>query len=459
MSNIDVSELGESLHRLVKLAMDTGEASTYAEAQSLFKGYRLSVAIGHDAAHSMTQQAALLTIVNTGRRSLLGGIEVKGYLNVPLLLPLPGFCTLAEAVQGLGAKAVSELDSTVPLVVLGDFKLEEDYPVAIRVTFNGWSGGVAPLSSGIRLAEKQEFVPAGVFAGSLAVAEVFQYLRRSNAAAGLREVGLSLWQPELDWSDLSAIGPVIEYLPSKLWFIGLGNLGQAYLWILSLLPYNNPNDVQLTLQDFDVLAESNDSTSVLTHLNLIGTRKTRAMASWAERCGFKTNVVERHFKGDFQIQSGEPSVALCGVDNAIARSALEDVGFKRVIEAGLGKGTKDFLAFRTHTLPGSRTAQDIWGNTGEPEIASLNLPAYESLAANGADRCGLTQLAGRTVGAPFVGTAAASLVIGEVLRLMHGAHSYELIDGHLRSLKHRTVVSATQSFPFNPGITGATKVF
>jgi hypothetical protein len=459
MSNIDVSRLGDGLHRLVKLAMDTGEAATYAEAQALFKKYRLSILVGQDAAYSVTQQAALLTIVNTGRRSLLGGLEVKGFLDVPLLLPMPGYRTLAEAVLGLGAKVVSRLDLATPLIAIGNTEVEDNPPFAIRTTFNGWSGGIVPMTSNNRLPEKQDFVPAGVLAGSLAVAEVFQYLRRNNAAAGLREVGLSLWRPELDWRDPSAVGSIMAYLPSKLWLLGLGNLGQAYLWVLGLLPYATPYDVQLTLQDFDVLAESNDSTSVLTDLGLIGIRKTRAMANWAEQRGFKTNIIERRFEGCFRLQNDDPVVVLCGVDNAIARAALEDVGFSRIFEAGLGNGTSDFLAFRTHSFPASRTARDTWKNTGKAEIAWLDLPAYQSLAREGADRCGLTQLAGRTVGAPFVGTFAASLVIGEVLRLAHGAHLYELIDGHLRSLDHRTVILSQELPPINPGITSVEKQF
>lgn len=184
-------------------------------------------------------------------------------------------------------------------------------------------------------------------------------------------------------------------------------------------------------------------------------RKTRAMATWAEHCGFKANIIERRFEGDFALQNDEPSVALCGVDNAIARAALEDVDFKRVIEAGLGRGTSDFLAFRTHTFPASRSARDIWNSTSEIESTQLDLPAYQALAAAGVDRCGLTQLAGRTVGAPFVGAVAATLVIGEVLRLANGAHAYELIDGHLRSLDHRTIISAADLPPYNPGTTQA----
>ena len=96
--------------------------------------------------------------------------------------------------------------------------------------------------------------------------------------------------------------------------------------------------------------------------------------------------------------------------------------------AGLGKGTSEFSAFRTHTFPGSRRASDIWSDSEESDEATIDLPADRALAAAGVDRCGLTRLAGVTVGAPFVGVIAASLVIGDLLRLTAGAHVYDLID-------------------------------
>ena len=447
--------MADRLHRLVKLAMDTGEAASVADAQKLFAGYRLAVAAGADTGQSPTRQAALLTIVNVGRRSLLGGIEVEGIADMPLLVPLPPHQTLEEAVIGLGAKVVSKAAADAPLVVVGNGAANAGRPFAVRTTFEGWSGGIVPLEGHMRLGERREFVPAGVLAGALAVAEVFQHLRGNHPVAGRRQVGFSLWRPEMDWRDGEAIGPAIVRLPSALWLIGLGNLGQAYLWTIGLLPYAAPGEVQLVLQDFDVLTESNDSTSVLTHQDLIGICKTRAMAIWAEGRGFKTAVVERRFAANFRVGSDEPAVALCGVDNAYARSALEDVGFARVIEAGLGNGTSDFLGFRTHVLPGSRTARDLWNGRDEGNGVRIDLPAYQALAAEGVDRCGLTQLAGRTVGAPFVGVIAATVVIGELLRLVNGAHSYDLVDGHLRNLDHRTVVAARELPPVNPGSTAA----
>ena len=72
---------------------------------------------------------------------------------------------------------------------------------------------------------------------------------------------------------------------------------------------------------------STESTSVLTDTAMIGEKKTRAMAGWAERRGFTTSLQERMFAADFKRQADEPAVALCGLDNAEGRRALDQVGF------------------------------------------------------------------------------------------------------------------------------------
>ena len=455
MRDTDHIAIGDSLHRLVKLAMDTGEAESLEEAQELFMGYRLAVSVGEDTGHSQTLQAALLTIVNSARRSLLGGIEVEGVDGMNLLVPVPPYRSLEEAVAGLGGRVVPSLERRAPLVAVGNAKPVIRSQFAIRVTFEGWSAGILPLDhDDMRLGESHEFTPAGVLAGALAVAEAFQFLRGNQPVAGRRAVGLSLWRPELSWRDHSASGPAIDRLPSALWLIGLGNLGQAYLWTLGMLPYAVPGEVQLVLQDHDFLAFSNDSTSLLTCPELIRMRKTRAMAGWAEKRGFRTAIIERKFKLGFRVHDDDPSLALCGVDNEPARSALEDVGFAKVIEGGLGGGTDDFLGFRTHVFPGGRRAKEVWKPVETNRVARADRPAYEKLADSGLDQCGLTQLAGRTVGAPFVGAIAAAIVIGEALRVVNGAHGYDLIDGHLRDLKQLTVVQALDAVPVNPGATG-----
>lgn len=54
-------------------------------------------------------------------------------------------------------------------------------------------------------------------------------------------------------------GPVV--LPSELWLVGLGHLGHAYAWSLCMLPFEQPGDVLIQLQDTDVVTPANVSCS------------------------------------------------------------------------------------------------------------------------------------------------------------------------------------------------------
>ncbi len=58
--------------------------------------------------------------------------------------------------------------------------------------------------------------------------------------------------------------------------------------------------------------------------------KTRALAAWAENRGFKTAICERMFDASFRRRDDEPAVALCGIDNAHGRRALDQVGFDAI---------------------------------------------------------------------------------------------------------------------------------
>ena len=145
--------------------------------------------------------------------------------------------------------------------------------------------------------------------------------------------------------------PPLCFLPSSLFLLGLGNLGQAYLWMLGALPFAQAETRELVLQDFDNISQANDSTSVLTNTRLENQRKTRVMASWAERLGWTTAIVERRFNNATRRTEDEPTVALCGFDNALARAALEDAGFALVIEAGLGNGPTAFMNFALTLFP------------------------------------------------------------------------------------------------------------
>ncbi len=442
-----LEDVADRLNRTVKIALDTGEASSIEEAEQIFAGYRLQIVVGGDVAHKPVLQAALLTAVNCAARTFLGGVTVVGAAG-PLRVMLPPFVYLEQAILGLGGRLAGEIDPAAPTLAIGDVDDLGLEPLAIRATFAEWCGGVVPVASHVRLAETGAFTSAGVLAGALGVSEIFQRLRSGTPMACRRAVGLDLWEPDRDWRR-GETARVLDRLPSSAWLVGLGNLGQAYLWTLGLLPYGS-EAAELVLQDVDVLAPSNLSTSLLTTPERLGDQKTRAMADWAETRGFKTAIVERSFSADFRVGLREPAVALIGVDNALGRQAVEDVGFERVIEAGLGRGPQDFLGIDLHTFPASKPAREIWRETAASE-ADIAQPAYAAMLEQSKDRCGTVRLAGRTIGAPFVGAVAASLVVAELVRLTLGGTRHEVISCHLRDLSGRSVVRGEPWAAFNAG--------
>ncbi len=448
----------DSLHRLMKEALDSGSAASISEAEHMFRGYRVHFSIGANEVEQASHQASLLTGVALARRIFLGGVSVSGDLNVPLVVPMPLGKTLHEAVSALGAvKFDSDCPTDTPLIAIGGPPWTKRSGFGVRVVCAGWRGGIVPLHSSLSPSGPEAMPLAAMLAAALAVSEAFFFVRSGSTAAGRKSVGLSLWRPaEQGWLAPHDDEPALCYLPSRLWLIGLGHLGQAYLWALGLLPYTNSRELSLVLQDVDIITPSTESTSILTNAGMVGLKKTRMMAAWAERRGFQTAIQERLFDTDFRHQPEEPPIALCGLDNAVGRRALGSAGFDLVVEAGLGRGHRDFRTMRLHTLPGTKTPEELWPDAPSSERVPTQ-PGYGKLIADGVvDQCGATLLAGKAVGAPFVGAVAATLAISEVLRLLHGGELHNVIDVDLLDVEHRSVVRHARDWTgFNPGFARA----
>jgi hypothetical protein len=432
----------DGLHRLVKQLMDDGTAATVAEAEATFHRYKLGIDYEPDDGDETGQQTILLTCVALAKRVFLGGVTVVGNLSAKQTTPLPLGPTLQDAVLSLGATVEAEDRSASLRILIGRAPAPAS-GVAVRAVAAGWRGGIVPGNSDLSLRGAAPIPPAAMLAAALAVNEAFISVNGTAPVAGRRSLGLSLWnlEAETDWLVDDPSEPPVTYLPSSLWLIGLGHLGQAYLWGLGLLPYADPQALKLVLQDTDRVTTSTESTSILTEASMVGQKKTRVLASWAERRGFQVEIHERLFGGWIKRQNFEPTVALCGIDNALGRRALDHAGFNLVLEAGLGRGHRDFRTMRIHSFPGSRSSEEIWTRTDAVREDATQQPAYENLLRRGAmDQCGITLLAGKAVGAPFVGAATAALVLSELLRILHGGNLNQLIDIDLLSMEHRTVV-------------------
>ena len=207
--------------------------------------------------------------------------------------------------------------------------------------------------------------------------------------------------------------------------MGLGHLGNAYLWALATLPYQDPGAVEIFLNDFDKIEPPNLETGLLFNPHSLPQYKTRACSEWLEKRGFQTRLVERPFDSHFRCRSDEPRLALCGFDLNPARRDLSTAEFLRVIESGLGGTANNFDTISLHTLPNVRTAKELWPDLpahesvkriADQERAARQNAGYMRLAR---DECGRYELAGKSVAVPFVGATAASLVVAEIIRLFH----------------------------------------
>jgi hypothetical protein len=447
----------EEFNRTAKLFFDSGEAKSPEQAVLLLRGFGVVVIAGQDIVSSRTLQAALLTIVNAGARSLLGGV----YVSLPaenIRSQIPGFEfeDLAVVIGRLGGRlGMPKHGDNLPILLLGDATSPlRSQGRGLQLTFDRWTAGVSPAARRMRLAEREGCALAGVLAGALGLSEVFQFFRGRNDMAMRRTFALSLWEPgeQIDWQT-NRDEPNLEIVPDRFWLVGLGNLGQAYLWVIGFLGYSAPQDVRLTLQDFDILSRANISTSVLTNIRNVGMAKTRAMAGWAEKRGYHTNIIERRFPGKLQLDDSDPHLALCGLDNALSRQKLEDVGFELIAEAGLGAGER-YLNIDHHIFPGTRTAYEIWRNIAVQNNAEdiIKRPGYRTIAARGVDECGLLQLANQAVGVPFVGVVAATLVIAAACRHVLGGVRAHQVSLNLSTPEDRQVFFDRVERPiFNPG--------
>jgi hypothetical protein len=229
-------------------------------------------------------------------------------------------------------------------------------------------------------------------------------------------------------------------LPRKAWLLGLGHLGNAYLWTISTLPYARPQDLLLYLCDFDKVEIANTETGVLFRGRHIGQLKTRVCAGWLEDMGIETRLVERHVDGHLRRRDDEPALAFSGFDNNEARHQLASAGFGRIVDSGLGGTATNFDSISLRTWPNARSLDDIWPLVSAAEQKAINEAIEKAAEANPGYRrlkrhaCGLIEHAGKSVAVPFVGMASATLVLADALRVLHDGGRIENLKVRLGAL-------------------------
>jgi hypothetical protein len=454
----------DALHRTVKLELDDGRAGSVEEAKRIAARYVLQVDVGDDISDDPVLQAMFLTTVNTAARAFAGGVNVRCGTDPELTAGWAAGRRLQAVIKEYGGTVTAELSGAHPTLVVGQAQAPIGNPV-LYLTHHRWVGAVV-TDPADRLPGSGHLTLAGILAAALGVSEMFQYVRGSNRA-GYRDVGLSLWNPGTDWRDTSTTaGPLCTFLPSQLAIMGLGHLGQAVCWALGFLPYANPRNVKLLLQDFDTITDANVSTGLLTRPDDIGQRKTRVVARCMEDLGVETTIVERRVDANTRRTDDEPLWAIAGFDELQPRRDLAgEAGYDRLVDIGLGTGTAAYLDILIHTFPGRTTPAQAWPASTPSAPQRLLNAAYEQIheaevrkgVEPGHARCGVVQLASRSAAASFVGAAAACLAVSEVVRALNGGPAQGVPSNEIISVtlanpsRIEAITNETEPTTGNPG--------
>ena len=447
----------------IRAALVNSGRFSFPEADAKIAASELSVVIGHDASGTPAGQAAFLTAIATAARCF-GRVTVAGALEGPLLVPAPIYGeTLLDAAVGIGAYGYRESASANQISIGGGGVRRTGWEAAPH--WDGWIAGVRPASPQ-QQPGRSDCVLAGVAAGALAIGQAF-LKEQGDPRAGKLEQSVSLWSPHTRPADNP--GPRVGdiSLPRALWLLGLGNLGQAYLWSLFMLPYAEPERVMLFLQDDDLVDSENWGTSVLVKRGRYEVLKTKIAEEWTERRKFGARRIDRRFDEHCRRGKGEPGIALSGLDQMSPRRLLGRAGFEYVIDCGLGATAATFQDFRINvfdrTADPERHFEGVEDNSVENASALLRLAAYQELVRQRNDGgCGAALLATKAVAVPFVSAFAAALAITQAIRIASAEAPHKSITGTTGDIKtlratpgvrpERAVVDsvATQPYPTLP---------
>ena len=429
MSPDELIVIDSETSRLRALLLNSKLVAGVPEADSRLLRTSLAVSADRDALSAPAAQAALLTAVAIGVRTF-GEIAVPTGLDLPAAtaLPIPGR-SLREQALALGARErLTHPDE--PLLLIGPSERASTRRALRAVWFN-WTAGVQPAAAALP-SGSSNCALAAACAGALGVAEAF-FVEYGNLSAGRRVRRLCLWSPGApEGQHINT--PEDFALALAEWVIGLGNLGQAHLWCLSLLPYPKPNDVQLTLQDFDRVRAENWGTSLLVERGRYGELKSKCAEDWCRARGFTVRSIDRRLDKHLRLQDDEPVLAIAGLDRIGPRRQLSEVGFDHILDVGLGADADTYHQFRVTHFDRSYSPRTHFKGVSEVtrDRHLEQLAAYQTLLASGRiDACGVASLAGIPVAVPFVSLIASAVALTQAIRLASGLQPASALAGSM----------------------------
>ena len=398
--------------RIAKVITDAaGSERDFDQAAAALDAVHVAVVTNGGGIASAAAQAAVVTALNTAVKSF-GKATLVCPHSIALEARLALGSDLFAVAEACGAQVSALMPSSVThIVAVGDPPAAGAF---VRCWWDGWSAGVIPGWDDDPCGKFGNPL-AGVFAGALAVREVFANAIGRRHSVNRRSV-ISLWQPCSQGGEPEQ-PPTALTLPRSLWLVGLGHVGQGFLWSLAFLPAAGTHAI---LQDDQTVGEENVGTGLVTQLLDFEkkNKKTRVAARWLEAAGWTTSLLERRNYGDLQPTDNDPPVVLTSLDEPTARMAIAKAGHGFMIDAGVGHGAFDFEIGQIRVVPKGADTKGLWAHAAKPKCidAILETPAYREHARK-YDGCGTFALAEASAAVPFVGAAIGALTIVQLLRI------------------------------------------
>jgi hypothetical protein len=243
-------------------------------------------------------------------------------------------------------------------------------------------------------------------------------------AALARAVGISSFADEY-------IGTILELpfdantstkLPiDEIAFLGLGQLGQAYLALFFFLMLKWQAAPRVFLLDKDRFEEPNEATQMLLESGKLwcGSEKSEYLGNLVRKWG--AEVTARNATLDWTFKRGKdiPNVALLGFDNLETRRIAINGGFDWIVEGGIGTSlTKPRITWHSF-LPtkelGRRLFTESTENRDFPEKE-----VFETLKRT-PGQCGWFSFKNVDASAPAMGLTAAAYVWAETQSVYAGS--------------------------------------
>lgn len=409
------------------------------EAEKLLFESHICLEASDEIKTSYSLQVAFLSCFNAGNRIFKGGVICNIPDDIPNLSNLNGD-TFNEVLSNLFPFSEGhKLNDSTQKILFGKHPTSVN---EIELICSGWQGGINIFNSDINsLKNNHTDVCFGAcLASSYALFWVFNKTFSMIENLDKESFGYSLWtnSSEYDWIENIHEGPSNISLPSNIWTVGLGHLGQAYVWILANQKLNQ--GIEILLQDFDTLGKENLGSQLLSYDSQIGLNKTRICADFLTKVGINSKIIEKPFN-EFDQQDlalKQFKVLLTGLDNIDARRGINPYRFQVCMDGATNGKLINFDSFTFRNLNLlDKSPKEIWIKEEgiKQEIFHENL--YKMVEEKGG--CGILTNVG--ISTPFVGLFGASIIVSELAKNVIDDNKLITFSGKMRTTGSYSIVS------------------